>query len=136
MTDLNRAQAERASSIENRQTANGNSIVGVSNKAGFNFNFALTPSESRVECHFRLASPEQTDAAFRALENQKSQIEKAFGGQLIWQARKGKWRRIYARVEGGSDTPEKEWPNLQMELIRTMVRLEKAFGGPLQALPL
>ena len=74
-------------------------------------------------------------AMFRALAEQKNEIEQAFGGPLDWQelpARIG--CRICVDLDGGWKTPEPDWPALQERMLETMIRLEAALKGPIQAL--
>jgi hypothetical protein len=72
---------------------------------------------------------------FKQLETRKDVIEQEFGpGLLEWQPLDSRRAcRIRCRREnGGYHSPVENWPKIQDECIADMVRLEKAFRGPIR----
>jgi len=125
--------------LANRNPVNRNWLNGSIGRSGFEMNFVLNQNEASVECYisFGRARAEQALTAYRALEAQKSEIETAFGGALIWQDLPGKLTcRISSRIVGGWRSPEEEWADLQDRFIAEMVRLEQALRQPIGSLML
>ena len=126
----------RTSRFAGRTETKGN-WIGTSIRNGFHLNFVLTKHDSRVECYVDLGedSDDRNLAALKALEEQRTAIETAFGDQLEWQELPDKRAcRISKTLEGGWLTPEVEWPALQDRLVDQMARLEKALALPIQNL--
>lgn len=128
----------RTSVVANRTASRDHWLAGRIGRAGFELNFVLTKQDSQVECYMRFREgPEKAAAAFEQLLVQRSEIEAAFGGPLVWEDLPGRLGcRISCPVQGGWRTPETEWPEFQDRLIDAMARLEKALRGPIQTLVL
>jgi hypothetical protein len=112
--------------------------IGVTlGRTGFNLNIVILREESRVECYIDLGknSDEKNLAAFKTLEQQKQEIESAFGDRLDWQELEdSRACRISKSLEGGWNEPEAEWSKLQDKLINAAMGLEKALKAPIQSL--
>jgi hypothetical protein len=67
-------------------------------------------------------------AIFHALEENKKNIETAFGEALEWQPKEGKKKcRIRKVITIGGYCDEDRWPEIQDAMVDAMIRLEKAF---------
>ena len=79
---------------------------------------------------------EETTAIYEALEREREQIEAAFGAPLNWDPSEGRQRcQIGFNLEaGGYRDPEDRWPEIQDEMIDTMIRLDDAFREAISSL--
>jgi hypothetical protein len=121
----------------NRKTTSDHWFTAGIGRAGFSLHLSLTEERARVECYIRMGkdSDDRNEAAFRALLDQREQIEAAFGEPLDWQELPDRIGcRICKDFEGGWRTSESDWPSLQERLIATAIRLEKALKNPVQRL--
>jgi len=138
-TQLIKRSRGTTSVVANRNPSNDHWLTGSIGRSGFAMNFVLNQNEASVECYisFGRERAEQALTAFKALEAKKSDIEAAFGSDLIWQDLPGKLGcRISSRIAGGWRSQEEEWANLQDRLIAEMVRLEQALRQPIAELSL
>jgi hypothetical protein len=129
----------RTEVVTGRSTTTAHWLTGSMGRQGFAPTFSMKQFDSRAELYIDLGkgAEQRTTVAFEALLAQREQIESAFGGSLEWQPLpESRGCRIYSTVEGGWRTAETEWPELQEQLIATMVKLERAFRAPVAALPL
>ena len=80
----------------------------------------------------------ENKSIFDQLFSQKTDIEKAFGGELSWERLDGKRAcRIRAGLpNGGYRSSEDQWPALQDAIVLAMDRLEKALRPHLKQLKL
>lgn len=121
----------------NRSTSSDHWLSAGIGRSGTWLNLVLTENRARAECyiHHGKDSDARNTAAFNALKEQREVIEKVFGQELDWQDLPNRSGcRICADLDGGWRTPETEWPALQERMIETIIRLEKALKGPIQAL--
>jgi len=127
----------KTSLVANRSTTTDHWLSAGIGRAGYGLNFSLTEDRARVECYIRVKEGDQVNlAAFKALLEQRDEIENTFGEKLDWQELPGRIGcRICKDLEGGWRTPEPEWPSLQDAMIDAMIRLEKSLRGPIHALP-
>jgi hypothetical protein len=129
----------RTSLYVNRSTSSDHWISAGIGRSGFGLNASLTEDRARVECYISMGkdSDQRNKAAFHALRERKSEIEKAFGGTLDWQELPNRiGSRICVDLSGGWKTPEAEWHELQDRMLDGMVQLEGALRGPIQSLRL
>lgn len=109
-------------------------------RAGFALTASLTEDRTRMECFISIGKQNgpANKAAFKALLAQREAIEAAFGGSLDWQElpTKAGCRICQDFNEGGWKSPEAEWPAIQDWLTDTVMKMEKALKGPIQALKL
>jgi hypothetical protein len=127
----------RSSRFAGRTGSKDNWIGTSFGRNGFRLVFVLNKQDSRVECYIDLGedSDDRNLAALKALEQQRTAIETAFGEKLEWQELPDKRACRICRIwEGGWLTPEAEWPILQERLVEGMTRLEKALALPIQNL--
>jgi RecB family endonuclease NucS len=120
----------------NRNTTKDHWLSAGVGRAGFGLNLVLTKDRAQVECYISINKDSaRSEAAFRALEAQRTTIEAAFDSQLQWEDLPGRTGcRISYDFEGGWRVPETEWSQLQDRLIDAAIRLDKALRGPIQAL--
>ena len=107
------------------------SWIGVSaGHPGINYNYTVTQNGRTAELYIDRGRGAEDDnrALFDQLLQHRSEIEKAFGGELAWEALEGKraCRIRFALADGGYRSAEEDWPQLQSSQIDAMVRLEKA----------
>ena len=111
--------------------------LGVSiGRSGFKLYVSLRKDDSWVECLVRFNKDKARSLrAFRGLENNKESIEAAFGEELEWENDSDRIGcGIYSGEDGGWNSSEGDWPELQDRLIDKLVRLDAALREPIQRL--
>lgn len=128
----------RTDLFRNRSTTTDHWLSAGVGRSGFSLNLSLTEDRARVECYMRIGkdNDEATKAAFRALLAQREAIERVFGDVLVWEdlPNRSGCRICKDSFEGGWKSPEADWAGLQVWMIDTSIKLEKALRGPIQAL--
>lgn len=124
--------------FRNRSTTTDHWLSAGIGRFGFSLSASVTEDRARAECYIRIGKDNESGnkAAFNALLQQRETIEKAFGGELTWEALPNKigCRISKDRVGGGWKVPEPGWPVIQDWLVDTAIRLDRALKGPIQAL--
>ena len=121
----------------NRSTSSDHWMSAGIGRGGFSLNASVTEDRARIECYISMGkdSDARNKAAFHALHEKKTDIERAFGGQLDWQVLPTRIGcRICVDIEGGWKAHESDWPALQDRMLVQMIKLESALKGPIQAL--
>jgi hypothetical protein len=107
---------------------------------GLNWNYVVTQDESSAELYIDRGkdSEQENKAIFDQLQDHKVEIEKAFGGPLIWERLDGKRasRIRFTQPGGGYRSPEGTWLALQDGVISAMTRLEQSLRPLLKQLKL
>lgn len=126
--------------FKNRSATTDHWLSAGIGRSGFSLNVSLTENRTRVECYIRLGkdNEETNKAAFKALWEQKSQIEAVFGDELSWEDLP---QRSGCRISkdfdhGGWKNPEEDWPSMIDWAVTNSIKLEKALKGPIQSLKL
>lgn len=97
--------------------------------SGLGFHYVIAKHEARAELYiYRKNGPEnENKQIFDQLFMNKNNIEDLFEGALSWERLDEKRVcRISKRLELGGFRDEAKWPEIQDEMIDTMIRLEKA----------
>jgi hypothetical protein len=96
---------------------------------GLGFVYVLARGRARIEIYIGRPDRDENKAIFDELEGHRTEIEKAFGGELSWQRLGQKVGcRIAAFANSGSTQDESTWGKLHAEMIDLMVRLEAALS--------
>jgi Domain of unknown function (DUF4268) len=97
-------------------------------KAGLGYRYSITQHEGEVGFYINLDTEETNRAILKHLKNHKAEIEKTFGGPLVWYEQEGiRHCRVAHPLEiGGYRDPDDKWPLIQDAMIDAMIRLEKA----------
>ncbi len=104
---------------------------------GLPFNYAIGQDEGRVELWIDRGAGMKAENKefFDTLYKHKGEIEKMFGGELVWQRLDDKQGcRIAFTTSGGYRNAESEWPAIQDAMIDAMLCLEKALAPHLAKL--
>lgn len=119
----------------NRSPGDGSWIAGGIGRSGFSLNYVIRQTDGQAELKINGDVPNGPEA-FAALQSQKSAIEEAFAGELLWEEPPaiGGWR-ISCRTTGGYRDPEDEWPAIQDRMIEAMIRLDAALRPRVGQLP-
>lgn len=129
----------KTSLYANISTTSDHWLSAAIGRSGFSLTVSVTEDRARIECYIRLgkANDQRNQTAFKALLAQKAAIESNFGGELDWQELSTRiGSRICKDIAGGWKTPEADWPQLQDQILDTMIRLEAALKKPVQDLKL
>jgi hypothetical protein len=111
----------------NRSPTQDGWISGGIGRFGFSLIYTIRKTDSQVELWIAFGSGQVANnkKAFKALELQKSEIEKDFGSPLDWQELPdADGCRIRFLIEGGYKSPQANWPEIQSKLVEAMVRLD------------
>ncbi len=78
---------------------------------------------------------EENKKAFDALYALKNEIEKEFGGKLIWERMEDNvTSRVKYQLDGVDVSNEDDWPKMNEFLIDTAERMHRAFKDPIRKL--
>ena len=107
-------------------------------RAGFSLVAILAEDRIRVSCVIRIGTG-KTDinkVVFRALLEQRSSIEEAFGDELDWQERPTRSSCNIGKdyPEGRDWSEEDQWSTIHEWLASTSLKLEKALRTPIKLL--
>jgi hypothetical protein len=105
---------------------------------GLGFNYVVTQDSSTAEIYIDRGDGEENKRIFDHLHARKDEIEKSFGGPIMWERLDAKRAcRIRHIVErGGYRSPESIWPEIQAQMVDAMCRLEIALKPGLDSLKL
>jgi hypothetical protein len=106
--------------------------------SGLGFNYGIVQENGLVELYIDRGESEENKRIFDRLHAEKEKIQKVVGATLLWERLDGKRAsRIKFLVErGGYRSPESLWPDIQLEMVDAMARLEAALKPELDALGL
>jgi hypothetical protein len=103
--------------------------------SGVNLNMVVSRSYARGEIYFNRGSKEENKWCFDFIEERKEQIEKDFGGQLLWERMDDKVScRIKAQLDGVSVYDREDWGKMINYLVNISARMVKAFDNPVKQL--
>lgn len=95
--------------------------------SGLGYNYVLTQHAARVELYIDRGDDAENQRVYNHFFADREEIEREFGGPLDWQplpARRAS--RINYPVVNQGYRDEDAWPQVQVALIDSMIRLEKA----------
>lgn len=96
--------------------------------SGLGFTLVVTKSYVRIELAISTSSKETNKRYFHQLYKNKSEIESAFGGELVWEELPdGKMSRVKAELQGVSLYNEDDWEAMIEFLVDNAPRFEAAF---------
>ncbi len=106
-------------------------ISAGSGMRGVGFNFGATKTYGRAEVYIDRGNSDENKWVFDQLLEQRSVIENAFGGSLVWERLDQKSGcRIKAEEPGNIYDPD-QCPSMIEFMVDAMSRMELAFRGPL-----
>jgi len=113
-----------------------NWISAGAGRAGLLWHFVIMKKTSKVELFLNASNGETNRRRFEFLSDRKKEIEDEFGEPLVWNFREGrKQHYIQSYTEIGGFAEENKWTEIQDDLIRRLIRLEKALRKHLNELP-
>jgi hypothetical protein len=123
--------AKNKTKLHNNVTPGIYNWIGASaGKRGLGYNYAVTKHGCQAELYIDCGkdSKEKNEAIFEDLAKNKDSIEKEFGGPLSWEKLELKraCRIVKRNNKGGYRDKEENWPEIQDELIDSMIRMEKS----------
>ena len=103
--------------------------------SGVTFSSVVTGDYIRIELAIQGKTQEENKAIFDALENQKDNIEAAFGNPLEWERLTDKrMSRIKYELKEVSVFNEEDWDRMVAFLVQQVPKFEIAFKKPIQLL--
>jgi hypothetical protein len=105
---------------------------------GLGYNYVIVQEYGIAELYIDRGDAIENKRIFDHLLAGKDDIEKAFGGTLAWERLDTKRAcRIKSEIRrGGYRSPESQWPELQAEMVETMIKIEAALKPGLESLGL
>jgi hypothetical protein len=104
-------------------------------KTGLSLNYVVTQHASTVELYIDTRDPDDNQRIFDALHAHKAEIEAKVGRPVSWEPLEGKRAcRIAVRMESGGYRDDAQWPQIQDEMIDSMIRLQEALDPYLKRL--
>jgi hypothetical protein len=101
-------------------------------KGGVSLNLVISRTYARAEIYINRGSKDENKRVFDHLYKQKDQIEKEFGGSLIWERMDDKvTSRIKHQLDGVNVNEESDYPQMNTFLVDATERMRKAFTGPI-----
>jgi hypothetical protein len=96
-------------------------------RTGLAYVYALRKDQAEVDLYINSQDKHLNRAIFDELFKQREVIEKAFGEKLVWNRNWNDQASIIQKlfVVDNSD----DWSKLQLEMLDSMIRLEKALRG-------
>lgn len=103
--------------------------------SGVNINLVITKTHCRTEIYFNRGNQEENKNLFDFIEKMKTEIETAFGGELIWERMSDKVScRIKAQLDNVNVFDKDDWDKMIEFLIDTSQRMTEAFKNPIKKL--
>ena len=99
---------------------------------GAGLNCVATKSHGRAELYIDRGNGEENKLIFDELSAHKEQIEKNFGGPLVWQRLEEKRACRIKAETSGNVFDKKQWGEMQAFMVDGMLRLEEALKDPLK----
>lgn len=105
---------------------------------GLGYNYVVVQEYGIAELYIDRGDAIENKRIFDQLLAGKDEIGKAFGGTLAWERldTKRACRVKHVIERGGYRSPESQWPELQAEMVETMIKLEAALKPGLESLGL
>lgn len=104
-------------------------------RSGLVYNYVVRQKSCSVELYIDRGEEGSNKAIYDQLVADQAMIEAAYGSPLKWERLDGKRAcRISAQLSVGGLVDEERWPEIQENLVDTMIRFEAAIRGPLSRL--
>lgn len=130
-TELLKVMNTKSTLYQNISPGIANWIGAGSGVRGVGLNFAVAKSYGRAEVYIDRGERDENKFIFDELVKAKEQIEKDFGGPLVWERLDDKRAcRIKAEMQGNVFDKD-AWGEMMEFMSDAMVRLEKALQDPL-----
>ena len=97
---------------------------------GFGFVYVIRRESGAIELYIDPhGNRDENKRIFDQLHSEKSKIEKTFGDSLYWERLDlGQASRVSYKIDkGGIGSPEDKWPEIQSELVSSMIKFENTF---------
>ncbi len=98
-------------------------------KQGLGYNYAVRQHHASAELYIDRGedSEQENKKIFNELFRHKDEIEGTFGGELEWDSKEGRRGcRIRKTVALGGYRDEDKWPEIQRQMVESMIRLDQA----------
>jgi hypothetical protein len=109
-------------------------LLASGGKRGLFFRYGVARHQATIDLYIDLRSEAENARVFEALEQQRAEVDTAFGEPLKWIAEdETRARRIEFRFNQGYEDP-RSWAELHEQMIRAMIRLQRDLRGRLDTL--
>ena len=103
--------------------------------SGVGINLVVSKKYARSEVYINRGDKEENKKFFDFFFGLKNQIEKNFGGELIWERMDDNvTSRIKHQLDGADVSNEKDWDKMNKFMINSVIRMQKAFKEPVRKL--
>ena len=119
---------EKSSLYQNISPGSRHWISASSGVRGIELNFAATGHYGRAELYIDRGNEKENEFIFDELLAQREQIEKGFGGSLVWERLEhARACRIKTEIPGNV-FDEREWDTMREFMVCSMLKLEKVMS--------
>lgn len=121
-----------------RRPTTANYVLARLERSGFQIGYVVRRQDSQIELWISHGGDRDVAnrAAFEQLNAQKEAIEAEFGNELEWMPDETNGCRIRFVIEGGWQSPDREWQIIHERLVDAMIRLDCAIRDRVAALEL
>jgi hypothetical protein len=129
-------QAKARTRLHGAVSASEHNWIGTgAGKSGLGLNYVITQHASTAELYIDTRDPDDNKRIFDALQAHKDEIEGKVGRPVSWEPLESKRAcRIAVRMESGGYRDDAQWPQIQDEMIDSMIQLEAALRPHLKRL--
>ncbi len=108
-----------------------------SGRSGIHYTYVLRQHDTEVELRIESPSEAENHDIFKALFQQRGEIEEEFGEPLAWNLVEGRKKCSIKKhlAGGGYRADQADWPGIQDSMIDAMIRLERAVKAHIAVLP-
>ncbi len=123
---------QKSSLYQNVNASKDNWISGRTGISGIHLNMAISNYYARSELYMSRSSAEENKFVFDELAKNKTEIEKQFGENLIWERLDNKKAcRVKHQLDNVDYFNKDDWSKMIEFMVDGMLRMEKAFKEPL-----
>lgn len=122
----------KSSLYQNISPGIANWISAGSGVRGAPLNFVVSKTYGRAELYIDRGNKEENEFLFDELFKQKDQIEKDFGGSLVWERLEAKHACRIKSETTGNVFEREQWDEMISFMVDSMIRLDNALKKPLK----
>lgn len=132
--ELLKAASQKSPRFANISPNHFHYVSAGSGVRGVPFNFVASKSYGRVELYIDRGDKDESKAVFDDLYSQRAQIERTFGGPLVWERLDDKRASRIKAEEAGDFLDDADRPRLIAFMVDAMSKLEASLKDPLAQL--
>jgi hypothetical protein len=126
---------QRTSLHSRRSPTTGGALSAGAGRSGLVFQYRVRMHDAEIGFRIRRETPEASRRIFDALRKRRETIEHHFGHPLEWRPKEDiRTCHIVHSIDEGGWKDEELWPDIQVQMVDAMVRLEQALAPEIERL--